>query len=217
MLPPRRLSRFFLTVGLVYVVLMAPWPGLKQGYASLFRNAGNIIFARFWFWQDGGVRFLDLTSMEPGDLAPGTPKMAAVGTFDTVMELRSRRAPGSIGYLRISSRYVGFGPTIVVIALVVATPLSLSRRIRALFWGLVLIHFFIVSRVTLTLTAGGFAAEKKYALFHPSPGWRTVLTEVESVFSDDPTVSFVVPAAVWFLVALRHCVRTAQDDKSLSQ
>ena len=66
-----------------------------------------------------------------------------------------------------------------------------------------LIHAFIALRLTLTLLANGFAAAKAYALFAPSPFWRGVLTEVEGVLSDDPTVSFVVPVLIWFLVAGR--------------
>jgi hypothetical protein len=77
-----------------------------------------------------------------------------------------------------------------------------SRRRWALFWSLVLIHVFIVLRITLTLLVNGFAADKKYALFHPGPFWSDVLAWSESVFLADPTVSFVVPVAVWFVVAL---------------
>jgi len=169
-----------------------------------------VVFARFWFWPDAGVRFLNLKSLVPGDLAPGTPTIEATGTFDTLMELRNRGAP-QIGYLRTSSRYVGYGPAVVVIALVLATPIPWSRRWWALFWGMVWIHIFIVLRVTLTLTANGFAADKKYALFHPSPLWSDVLARVESLLSDDPTVSFVVPAVIWFLVALRRSDRSRRE------
>ncbi len=199
-----------------YVGLMAPWPGLQRGYAYLFRSGGNILFARFWFWPEAGVRFLDPTSLKPGDLAPGTPTIQATGTLDTLMELRTRGAP-QVGYLRVSSRYVGYGPTVVVIALVLATPLGLWRRGRALFWGLLWIHVFIALRLTLTLTVGGFAADKKYALFDPSPFLSGFLTRAESLFSDDPTVSFVVPTVIWFLVALRKREsNTARHQRSSS-
>lgn len=219
MLPPKRLGRFIIVSVAAYAVLMAPWPGLQRGYAYLFRSGGDIVFARFWFWPDGGVRFLNLKSLKSGDLAPGAPKIEAVGTFDTLMELRSRGASG-VGYLRTSSRYVGYGPTVIVIALVLATPIRWSRRGWALLWGMVWIHAFILLRLTLTLMAGGFAADKKYALFHPSPFWTGVLTRAESLLSDNPTVSFVVPTFIWFLVALRRSLwaaprrRTSSDSSS---
>lgn len=203
MRPPRHVGRFFLLVAVIYAGLMVPWPGLERGYAAIFRGMGNAFFARFWFWPDGTVRFLNLKDLKPGDLPAETPEIAATGTFDTLMELRSRSAPGSLGYLRTSSRYVGYGPTVVVIALIAATPLPWARRLWALLWGLLFVHLFVVFRLTLTLLAGGFAADKNYALFHLGPFWRGVLTHAESIFTDDPTVSFVVPALIWFLVALR--------------
>ena len=61
----------------------------------------------------------------------------------------------------------------------------------------------IALRLTLTLSANGFAADKPYALFAPSAFSRDMLTRVESLISDNPTVSFVVPTVIWFLVALR--------------
>ena len=91
----------------------------------------------------------------------------------------------------------------MLIALVVATPLSWSRRGWALLWGLLLTHVFIALRLTLTLAAGGFAVpDKAYALFHPGAFWQRILTGGQNVLSDNPTVSFVVPVFIWFLVAL---------------
>lgn len=211
MLPPNRLGRFFLILLLCYAALMAPWPGLQRGYAYLFREVGNVVFARFWFTPDGSVRFRDLEAIKPGDLPPGAPSIDATVTFDTVMELRSQRAPGKIGFLRTSSRYLGYVPTVVLLALILATPLRRRRKGAALIAGALLIHAFIALRLTLTLLAGGFAASKEYALFHPSPLMRTALTKVESVLSDNPTVSFVVPAFLWFLVALTAGVRPGDD------
>ena len=119
------------------------------------------------------------------------------------MELRSRAAPGSIGYLRTSSRYIGYSPTAIVITLILCTPIAWSRRGRAAIWGLLLVHGFIALRVSLTLAATGFGADKGYALFHPGPFLRGALSRAELVLSDDPTVSFVVPVFIWFLVTLR--------------
>ena len=200
MFPPRTLGRFFLVVVILYAAFMAPWPGVRSGYLYLFRTFGDVVFARFWFWPDAGVRFLNLESLKPGDVAPGAQDMRASGVFDTTMELRSRRAPGKIGYLRTTGRYVGYVPTAVFLALGLAAPLPWLRRLRGLLWGLLLVHAFIALRLTLSLTANGFAAAKDYALFHPSPFWRSALTGVESIFSEDPTVSFVVPVLIWFVV-----------------
>ncbi|MFQ5458959.1 MAG: hypothetical protein ACE5FC_11000, partial [Myxococcota bacterium] len=200
--PPEKLAKFFLASLVVYAVLMAPWPGLQRGYAAVFRAAGNVCLSRFWFWPQSSVRFMDIRSIRPGDLAPGAPEFAPTAEMDTLMELRTRGTP-QVGYLRTSSRYVGYSPMVLMVALLVATPLPWPRRARALLWGMLLIHAFIALRVTLTLTANGFAADKAYALFHPGRFVTGLLTRTETILSDDPAASYVIPVFIWLLVAFR--------------
>ena len=206
----RQLVRLFLAAPalwclLTFVPLLAGWHGPERAYAYVYRSYGNILFARFWIWPDAGVRFLDLESLEAGDVAPGAADIEATGDFDTLMELRLRRSPSSIayGYLRTSCRLGAYWPTAMLIALVVATPVPWSRRGWALLWGVLLVHVFIALKLTLTLTANGFAAPgKRYALFEPSQFWREILVGVEGVVSDNPVFPFVVALFVWLLVTL---------------
>lgn len=227
MRPPKRLGRFILLFAAVYAPLMVPWPGLHQAYAGVerayawyFRGLGNAAFSEtFWLWPQATVHFLDLRSTDlrrqlqrlvpelPADFEPPT----AQGVKDTLMALFNRDARGQFGLLRTSSRYVGYGPTVMIVALVLATPLAWRRRAWALLLGLLLIHLFILVRLTLTVTVNGFAADKVYALFHPGPFWQGVLTRAETMFSDDPTVSFVVPIVVWFVVTLRRSTDEGDD------
>lgn len=200
MSPPRPLGRFFLSAMALYALFMAPWPGVANGYAHLFRAGGNVLFARFWFWSDASVKFLDIENLRPGDLPPGTPSISPGKTKDTLLQLH-RRAAGTVGHLRTSSRPIGYGPTVVMMALVLATPLGWRRKGWALASGLVLIHAFIAFRITLLVTANGFAADKAYAIFHPGAFWQRILGAMESLFADDPTVSYVVPALIWFVVS----------------
>ena len=224
MRPPKRLGRFVLLFVAAYAMLMAPWPGLDRGYARYFRGLGNVAFSdTFWFWPAARVHFLDLHSSDPigdlnrilpGKVGPGFEPLPPDRVKDTLMVLLNRDAPGSIGQLRTSSRYVGYGPTVMIITLLLATPLALRRKGWALVLGLVLIHLFVLFRLTLTITAGGFAADKAYAILHLGAFWTGVLTRAESLFSDNPTVSFVVPIVVWFLVTLR---RSTPDDRDAAE
>jgi len=214
MRPPEHLTRFFVLAGVWYAALMAPWPGLESGYASVFRAVGNAFFAQYWVWADGSVRFIDLRDLKPGDVAPGTPLIHDDRAKDTLMELRSRRDLGTVGYLRASSRYSAYEPTAVLLALILATPVSWRRRCRALVLGGLILHVFIAMRLSLTLAAGGFAADKAYALFHPSPFWERVLARAEGVIADDPTVSFIVPVFIWFVVAMWGRPAGRVSDKS---
>lgn len=200
--PPERFGRFILAAMLAYAALMAPWPGLASSYRAAFGAVGDVVFARFWLWPQSGVRFLDLRNIKTGDLAPGTPELRPTNTFDTVMELRTRGIP-QVGYLRTSSRYVGYNTTALLVALLTATPMSWRRRGRLFLWAMLLIHGFIALRLTLTLLTGGFAADKAYAIFHPSSFWNGLLVRSDQVLAENPTVSYVVPVLIWFLVAFR--------------
>lgn len=223
-MPPRNLLiRFFAVAGLIFAIFMAPWPGLEKGYAAAFRTGGDVTFSRtFWFWTQARVRFLDLRADDlvgkintviPGKLPPGVVPPRASGVKDTLMVLMNTDTPASTGQLRTSSRYIAYVPTVMVIAMILATPLARSQRIRALIWGLIWVHAFVALRISLTLAAKGFAAEKVYALFHPGQFMSGLLTRLETLLSDDPTVSFIFPAFLWFVLAMRPWRRElAQGD-----
>ena len=117
------------------------------------------------------------------------------------MILRTRGVE-TLGSIRTSSRYIGYTPLAMVFALMLATPMTWRRRGWCVVWGLVFAQAFIICRLTLTLAATGFAADKAYAVLAPGPFWFGVLTRVESLVSDNPTVSFVVPVLIWLTVLL---------------
>lgn len=124
----------------------------------------------------------------------------AVGVKDTLMVLWNDATPGSFGGLKTSSRMMGYAPTMVIIALFVATPTTWRRRGWGLLWGLLLVHLFIAVRLSLTIAKDGFAADKAYALFHPSDFWFAVLERVEPVVVDNPTAYLVVCVLIWLLI-----------------
>jgi hypothetical protein len=233
MQPPRALGRCFVLGFSIFLLLTLLYGFIDRGYASLFRSSNNILFTSFWFWPDGRVYFLDLhsddqasqiaeiverdafrhqLSFDVPQFLEGYDPLGFDGIKDTLMVLTNRRMPGSIGRLRASSR-LGYWPAAMLIALVIATPLPWSRRGWGLLWGLLLIHAFIVLRVTLFLAGSGYAdSGKPWALFHPGALGLRVLRGAEHLLVDNPTVSFVVPVVIWFLVALRYVERPDRAD-----
>ena len=124
----------------------------------------------------------------------------AEGVKDTLMVLWNDSTPGSFGGLKTSSRMMGYAPTVVIIALFVATPTTWRRRGWGLLWGLLLVHLFIAVRLSLPIAKDGFAAEKAYALFHPSDFWFGVLERVKTVVVDNPTAYLAVCVIIWLLI-----------------
>jgi hypothetical protein len=216
--PPKLILKFAGLLLLYWAVLLAPWPGVERGYARLFRAVGNVAFARFWFWPEGSVRFFDPEAPPkglPSWLESRVPK--AEGELDTVMAMENSRALGDVSFLRTSSRLIGFMPPAILLGLVLATPTAWKRRLVALAWGMVLVHGFILLRVTLKLAADGFSGEKAVALFHPGPFWWKIIASLRTVLHEDPTVTFVVPVFIWFVLLFRpslwaSCGKEAPSD-----
>lgn len=213
--PPKAILKFASIAIGVYVLLSLPWPGWERGYAAYFRGFGNGIFYRFFLGPNAEVKFLDLHSptlfedfdrVTPGVLPPETRILQPEGQKDTLMVLMNRSAPGSIGQLRTFSRWMGREPTVVMIAFALSTPLILRTRIWLLVWCFIVVHLFVAVRLSFVLLADGYAADKNYAVFSPSPFWHDMIWRGKEVFADNPTAALVIPFFLYLIVLFAmHC------------
>ncbi len=228
MFEPKRIAKFALWAMVIFSLLCVPWKARDRAYAEAFRRAGDRVFARFWFWPQASVNFLDLRSTTLfeaiDDVTPGTlppqfkPPPPEDVVQDTLMVLQNSDALPSIGMVRTSSRPIGYWPTAALLSLILATPMRCWRKASGLLVGLVLVHGFVAFRLTILLLHTGFADPvKKYRLFTPSPRFGEILTSLDKVFADDPTFAFVAPVFIWLLVVfVVHLVgpRGAQASES---
>ena len=182
MLQRRPLTLFFIRVLLVYAALMIPWPGLQRAYGAFYRAGWNVLFTSFG--ADGQAQFLPLRPPQRGQ--------------DTTVILKNLRTR-FLFRLTTSNRYMAFAPTVLLLALILATPIPWSRRWRALLWGLLLVHGFIAARMTLILLEA-FTRGDNMALWEPGPFWRGVVTGLILTFACSVVVSFAVPVLIWILV-----------------
>ncbi len=178
---------------LVYVMLIIPWPGLEEAYATLFRAGGTFVFGSFG--SEGVVRFLQ------SDLPDNS-------TRDTLIVFSTRKPLHPNGYMRIkktctSSRYGGYIPTILVIALILATPISWLRRAWTLLWGMGLVHTFIAFRLLVKIFYL-LSGDPEVPLFVLNPFWETVLNFAYDIFVFRLGSSFVIPIFIWILVTFRR-------------
>lgn len=207
---PKSILKFAFFAVVIYALLMWPSTRRERAYAAYFRGFGNVVFSQFWLWPKAYVKFLDLHSptlfqdfdrATPGELPPNTPILGPDGKKDTLMVMMNHSAPGSIGQLRTWSGWIGYEPTVVLIALALSTPIILRRRLWLLFWGLLLVHLFMAIRLSFVLLDGGYAANKRYSLFDVGPFARSLIWRFKEIFADNPAVSLVVPFFL-YLIAL---------------
>jgi hypothetical protein len=180
---------FLLRFAVVFGLLIAPWPGWNEGYAQYFRAFGQWAFS-----QDDGRRMVVFTANEP----PGS-------TLDTRLSLGNRElldasGRGLIKRTEINTRSIGWVPTALTIALVMATPVPWLRRILALGAGLVLVHVFIF----FSLQTWIWNNSPDVSLLTLSHFWKAVADELAYAFMNQLGISFTVPVLIWVLVTFKR-------------
>lgn len=226
LLPPKAVARFALIAIVVYAVLTWAYPSFQRAYAATFRSFGNAAFSQFWLWSEASVDFIDLQADDltaqvnaklPAALPRGFQLPRAEGVRDTLLVFKNRNTPANPGFLRTSSRIIGYTPSAVLFSLVLATPIAWKRRGWLLLWGMALVHLLILFRLTALMLHTGFAnSEKAYALFRPGAFVSDAIARINTVFADNPTFAYVAPVFLWLMVLLGFevwsTVRTKWND-----
>ena len=136
---PQRISGFAWRLLLYYVLLgVAPWPGVRDAYADLFRATGNAVFGSFG--RTGHTLF--------------QPAPASLRMWDTRVLFRFEASPRR-SRLTYNAWISGWIPVATLVALVLATRISWSRRWKALngfcqlfVWGVIVTAVIIAARFT---------------------------------------------------------------------
>src|ERR1700690_2560172 len=131
---------FLIRFVLVFGLLILPWPEWNELYGQGFRAVGNAVFAR-----DGEKRILYFEAHR---------QTKGFSTIDTRITIGNRDLVDSTGKglaarLGLDTRSVGWIPTALTIALIMATPVPWRRRAWAMLWGLILIEGFILFSVAI--------------------------------------------------------------------
>lgn len=177
-----RLGGFVVRLAVLYGLLILPWPGWRATYAGAYRTAANVIFGSFG--PDGIVVFRE---------HPQKTKW-----LDTEIAIRRRSSP-AVGTTDHNSRLTGYLPAALMLALAGATPMAFRKRIPLAFWGLLMVHGFIVARLYVDLLYW-FSADGGWTMYHPGPWARAVLNQAFEFLVAAPTCSFLVPVLIWLLL-----------------
>jgi hypothetical protein len=187
-------------------------PAWRAGYHSYFRAFGNAAFGTFLIWPHASVRFLNMNSRTIiDDIRAAAPPLTLPDKFpvphrdkerDTLMLLKSVDPQKlGLGQLRTSSRAMGYWPTLTVVALSLAVPWGLRRKLWLLLWAILAVHVFLAFRLAISLLQNGFVdPDKSYRLFELSPWWFERLKQFDTFLNDNITFSYVGGVFVWLMV-----------------
>jgi hypothetical protein len=191
---------FVLRFGLAAAAMLALWQFIGSAYVAAFRGFGQRLCA---VWSKGArVDFalrahddnfdLDLVLYNPNLVRPDKA-LAATST-------------------PIASRHIGYTPTVLFIALVVATPVPWRRRILALGLGLPVVHLAIGMDL-FTLVCLKFAnAAEELRLPAYSPFQRALTSAARGLF-DHLGFSLTLVLLVWAVTMFRSGDWTVLADR----
>jgi len=189
----RVLAGFCLRLIVGYMVLAAPWPGLAAVYSRIFATCFD--YMTYGVFEDDGLFGTDA-------MVRLYPIADDDWTHDLQLVIGNRSTKALTDRPRASSRHLGYVPAIVLLCLVLATPLSRSRRLSALLWGELWVHVFIAIRVGLAL-AYAFHGDHPYCVYSLGPVAARALFLAYDVVSAEPVISYVVPVLIWVTTAFR--------------
>lgn len=183
----KRTGLFFFLVLSIYAIFIVPWPGVMDGYRSLFSKAGNTLFGTMGTY--GGVTFEAL----PADMH----------SADMRIVLRNLQMPRGEIPFQFKSILIGYRPTAFLIALILATPVRWSRRWRSLLWGLVWVNVFVAFRMWLLLV-NAYSNDNPMALYSLGSLVKGLLEPAIKVLFFSPAIHYTVPAFIWLIVTFRQ-------------
>jgi hypothetical protein len=172
-----------------YGLLLAPWPGWNAMYGRFFRTIGATVLAH----EDGRmvVRFRSAVN-------PPRPEVdSEIVLADRAQIDSGCRAPARI--LCLDTRAVGWIPSALLFALVIASPVSWPRRWRALCWGAFFGHVYLLGVVSVFLWNQSSGTVPVSLLpFSPCLG-----DGLEETFVTQTGASLAIPVLIWLAATFR--------------
>ena len=188
---------FLCRFALIFGLLILPWPQWNELYGEYFRALGQMAFSR-----EGEKR---VVFFERHELQHG------FSSLNTRMTLGNRDWADASGKGRgeivdLDTRSIGWVPTALTAALILATPIPWRRRTWALLGGLLLIHCFIL----FSLQTWIWNESPGLSLTTLSPFWKMVVDDLQYTLVTQMGASFSVPVLIWIVVTYRR------EDKLIS-
>ncbi len=188
MYPVERTGWFFLKLIVIYGLLLIPWPGVERGYAVYYRGMANLFYGSLG--SVGTARFESFQERS--------------GRYDSQMIIKCVSFDGkrTTRDVPFHTRRIGYLPTVQVTALILATSMPWRRKLRALLFGLVLIHAFIILEIGLTVMYS--LTDVRLPVFDFEPWTCHFFARLYEMTVISPTLSFILPILIWLLVCFRR-------------
>ncbi len=180
----RAVITFFGRLILFYGLLIAPWPGVKSGFVSLYVACGDAIFGSVV--REGTVHF--------------HPMDDPVVRYDIRMAITVERT-GYTHKVDLRSRHMAYIPLAVLTALVLATPMPWPKKFGNLVLGLIVVMMIILGRHVLLVLF--LCAQPAVDLLGPVYNRNMIMLLTKYLGGEDIVTSMAGSFLVWLLVCFR--------------
>jgi hypothetical protein len=188
-MPPRKYATAFLLRFMVlYLLLIAPWPGWRATYGCFLVGFISAVFASGTPPNIVQVRLAEPATRPQIDVEV----LFGRGPADN----SAGNAPAEMQAIGLDSRGVGWVPTALLLALVGATPSPRRRWFRSLALATVLVHGYLLVAVGCFLWNRSRGAAPVSFLPYAAP----LGDFLEATFVEQLGPSFVIPVLLWLLV-----------------
>ena len=174
----------------IFGILIAPWQGWNEFYGQYFREVGQ---AALNFGQTKRTVVLEPSSEQT--LHPNIDSQMTMGNRDLI----DARGKEHVERTGLDTRSIGWLPTALTMALILATPIPWQRRVSALIGGMILVQGFIV----FSLLSWVWRNSGQLSLANLSPFWQATADELSYTLLNQLGTSFSVPVVIWILVSFR--------------
>jgi len=186
-MPRSPIKTFVIRFALLYVLLILPWPGLREVYGAYFRAFGGLFFER-----ENERCEVTFETTERNSPRPQDTRVVIVNKA-----LMNYDGSGPVRNLDFDAQSLGWRAQALLIALIVATPIPWRRRIRALMFGTLAMQVYLL----LFLGVAILNESTEISLLPLAPFWKSALNGLKTVLVSQ--LSLCLPVLIWGLVTFR--------------
>lgn len=179
----RWIAGLLVSVVLIYCALQVSWLLVGRFYEGAFRGVASLVFA-----VPGAGWEVTFVSRE----AAKTDTRAEIVN----RRLMARDGSGPVRQMDFDIRSMGWNPTALFCALVLASPVSWGRRWRALVVGVVVLQVFVLVALGVSL----WLESSHIGLVELSPFWQGIVGTLRQGLAD--STHLAAPVLLWVVLIL---------------
>ncbi len=186
-MPPPRLLKAMAVFVCIIVVLSIPWPGLQETYVASLRMIGTALFSR-----DHGLRevaFID----HPEQVTRPTMMRIEIANRGWL----NMDGSGPVRHLDLDAYGIAWLPSLLLTALILATPNPWSLKITTLLWGLFIMQLVVMLIFAISI----WIDSSEIGLVKLSPFWKA--NSSAALVNIITHVRIAAPVIIWVLVSFR--------------